>query len=300
MNVVLEEKRTEPFETDCLRVLRREGGFFVLGERARVRVTGADRLRYLNGQLSNDLRRLVPGEAMRALLLTAKGKLCADVFVWIDGESLIVDADVSLEEALPARLERYAVADDVAFELLAPVAERCHVFGSVSAGRDGLQIRRLGVEGLDVASLPNDLREAGADEVELLRIERGLPRWGSELSEDTLPQEVGLDRIAVDFNKGCYVGQEVVSRIHSVGRVNRHLCGFVGDFNPSLAAAATLVDAGGRKFGRLTSAKFHPELRKTIALGFLQGQPAESSFVLQDESGTCLGTAERSQFPLLP
>jgi tRNA-modifying protein YgfZ len=299
VNPVLEEKRAVPLETEHLRALRREGGFFVLGERTRVRVTGTDRLRYLNGQLSNDLRHLVPGEAMPALLLTAKGKLCADVFVWIDGESLIVEADASLEEALPARLERYAVSDDVAFEVLGREAQRCHVFGSVSAGMDGLRIRRLGVEGVDVASPPNDLREAKSDEVELLRIERGLPRWGSELSEDTLPQEVGLDRIAVDFNKGCYVGQEVVSRIHSVGRVNRHLCGFVGEFDPSLAGAATLVDAAGRKSGRLTRAAYHPELRKTVALGFLQGQPAESSFVLQDESGACLGTAERSQFPLL-
>ena len=90
-----------PVETERLRALRRDGGFFVLDERTRVRVTGADRLRYLNGQLSNDLRRLVTGEAMPALLLTAKGKLCADVYVWIDGESIIVEADVSLEEALP-------------------------------------------------------------------------------------------------------------------------------------------------------------------------------------------------------
>ena len=298
MNLMLEEKKAVPFDTEHLRALRRQGGFFAVGERTRVRVTGADRLRYLNGQLSNDLRRLVPGEAMPALLLTAKGKLCADVFVWLDGESVIVEADASLKEALPARLERYAVSDDIAFELLAP-AERWHLFGSVSAGRDGLRIRRLGVEGVDVTSAPTDVSEAGRDEVELLRIERGLPRWGSELSEDTLPQEVGLDRTAVDFNKGCYVGQEVVSRIHSVGRVNRHLCGFVGDFDPSLAGAAILTDAGGRKSGRLTSAKFHPELRKTVALGFLQGQLAESSFVLQDESGACLGTAERSQFPLL-
>jgi tRNA-modifying protein YgfZ len=288
-----------PVETERLRALRRDGGFFVLGQRTRVRLTGADRLRYLNGQLSNDLRRLVPGEAIPALLLTAKGKLCADVFVWIDGESLIVEADVSLEEALPARLERYAVSDDVTFELLGPDTERCHVFGSVSAGKDGLRIRRLGVEGVDVASAPTELRKAERDEVELLRIERGLPRWGSELSEDTLPQEVGLDQTAVDFNKGCYVGQEVVSRIHSVGRVNRHLCGFVGDFDPSVVGAVTLVDASGRKSGRLTSATFHPELRKSVALGFLQGQPAESSFGLQDESGACLGTAERSQFPLL-
>jgi tRNA-modifying protein YgfZ len=299
VNLVLEEKRTVPIETERLRALRRDGGFFVLDERTRVRVTGADRLRYLNGQLSNDLRRLVPGDAMPALLLTAKGKLSADVYVWIDGESIIIEADASLEEALLARLERYAVSDDVAFELLAPAAERCHVFGSVSAGRDGVRIRRLGVEGVDVGSPPHDSRKAGRDEVELLRIERGLPRWGSELSEDTLPQEVGLDRIAVDFNKGCYVGQEVVSRIHSVGRVNRHLCGFVGDFDPSIAGAATLVDSGGRKSGRLTSTAIHPELRKTVALGFLHGQSAESSFTLQDESGACLGTVERSQFPLL-
>ncbi len=74
--------------------------------------------------------------------------------------------------------------------------------------------------------------EARSDEIELLRIERGIPRWGNELSEDTLPQEAGLDEMAVDFKKGCYVGQEVVSRIHSVGRVNRRLCGFVGDFEP--------------------------------------------------------------------
>ena len=299
MNLVLTEKKTLPSETERLRALRHPGGFFVLGDRTRVRVTGGDRLRYLNGQLSNDLRSLVPGEAMPALLLTAKGKLCADVFVWIDGESLIVEADALLEEALPARLERYAVSDDVAFELLPSVTERCHVFGSVSAGRDGLRTRRLGVEGVDVASPPHDLPEAGRDEVELLRIERGLPRWGRELSEETLAQEVGLDRTAVDFNKGCYVGQEVISRIHSVGRVNRHLCGFVGDFDPSRAGAATLVDAGGRKAGRLTSATYHPELGKTVALGFLQGQPSASSFTLEDESGACLGTAERSQFPLL-
>ena len=286
-------------ETERLRALRCDGGFFLLDQRTRVRVTGADRLRYLNGQLSNDLRRLVPGEAMPALLLTAKGKLCADVFVWIDRDSLIVEADVSLEQALPARLERYAVSDDVSFELLGTEAERCHVFGSVSANKDGLRIRRLGVEGVDVGSVPNELREASHDEVELLRIERGLPRWGREITEDTLPQEVGLDQTAVDFQKGCYVGQEVVSRIHSVGRVNRYLCGFIGDFDPSLAGAVTLVDAGGRKSGRLTSATYHPELQKTVALGFLQGQPAELSFVLQDESGACLGTAERSQFPLL-
>ena len=101
-----------------------------------------------------------------------------------------------------------------------------------------MRIRRLGTEGIDLPSAPESLMEAGSQEIELLRIERGIPRWGNELSEETLPQEAGLDRIAVDFKKGCYVGQEVVSRIHSVGRVNRHLRGFVGNFDPSRASKA--------------------------------------------------------------
>ena len=288
-----------PSGTSRLTHFRREGGFFFPGPRTRVRVTGADRLRYLNGQLSNDLRRLVPGEAIAALILTAKGKLCADLFVWIDGDALIVEADASLEDSLPARLERYAVADDVAFELMPQDPHRCHVFGSLPAGEGSVRVRRLGVQGLDLSNVPENLMEAGSDEIELLRIERGIPRWGNELSEDTLPQEAGLDEIAVDFKKGCYVGQEVVSRIHSVGRVNRRLCGFVGDFEPSKSTFATLLSAGGHKAGRLTSAAYHPELQKTVSLGFVQTQIADSCFSVMDESGACLGSVERSEFPLV-
>ena len=285
--------------TSRLSHLRRAGGFFFPGPRTRVRVTGADRLRYLNGQLSNDLRRLAPGEAMAALLLTGKGKLCADVFVWVDGDAFVVEADASLGESLPARLERYAVSDDVTFELMPQELQLCHVFGSVPTSEGGVRVRRLGVEGVDLARAPGNLMEAGEDEIELLRIERGIPRWGNELSEDTLPQEAGLDRIAVDFKKGCYVGQEVVSRIESVGRVNRRLCGFVGDFDPAGARVATLLGSGGHKAGRLTSAAYHHELARTVCLGYVQSQIADQSFSVVGESGACLGEAERSEFPLV-
>lgn len=284
---------------DRLSQLRREGGFFFLGRRTRVRVTGADRLRYLNGQLSNDLRRLVPGEAMAALVLTAKGKLCADVFVWIDGDALIVEGDSLLEEALPSRLERYAVSDDVAFELMPEQPQRCHLFGALATASDGLRIRRLGVEGVDRLEPIAGLPEASPDEIELLRIERGIPRWGNELSEEILPQEADLDQKAVDFKKGCYVGQEVVSRIHSVGRVNRRLCGFIGDFDSAKGSSATLLTSGGQKAGQLTSAAYHPELQKAVSLGYLHAQIKDHSFSVMDETGTCLGKAERSEFPLV-
>ena len=160
VNLVLDEKRTAPSDTERLRALRRQGGFFVLGPRTRVRVTGADRLRYLNGQLSNDLRRLVPGEAIPALLLTAKGKLCADVFVWIDGESLIVEAEAALGEALVTRLERYAVSDDVAFELLPPSAERCHFLARSPQGGRACEFAASVSRESIVPAPPNDLPEA--------------------------------------------------------------------------------------------------------------------------------------------
>lgn len=288
-----------PSGTSRLSTLRREGGFFFLGPRTRICVTGADRLRYLNGQLSNDLRRLAPGEAMASLILTAKGKLCADVFVWFDEEALVVEGHASLEKTLPARLERYAVSDDVAFDLMPQDPQRCHVFGLSSAGKGGLRIRRLGVEGVDLRGAPDNLMEASNDEIELLRIERGIPRWGDELSEETLPQEAGLDQIAVDFKKGCYVGQEVVSRIHSVGRVNRYLCGFVGEFDPLKGRAATLLASNDHKAGRLTSAAYHPELQQTVSLGYVNARAPDSSFSVVDETGACLGRAERSQFPIV-
>jgi tRNA-modifying protein YgfZ len=300
VNVVLEEQKTSSPDAERLKHLRKQGGFFPLRPSVRVRVTGEDRLRYLNGQVSNDLRRLSAGEAMPALLLSAKGKLCADVFVWIDEESLLVEADAALGDGLLARLERYAVADDVACESVSSAPQACHLFGAASSAATGLRIRRIGIEGVDLSLPPAGLAEASADDVELLRIERGVPRWGNELSEETLPQEAGLDRNAVDFKKGCYVGQEVVSRIHSVGRVNRHLCGFIGNFNPTIAGKATLADSAGQKCGRLTSAAYHPGLRKSIALGFLQSQAAEVSFSVVDETGACFGQAERSQFPLVP
>lgn len=281
-----------------LRLLRSLGGVFSPGPRTVLRVTGADRLRFLNGQVTNDLRRLEPGRAMRALVLTAKGKLCADVWIWSDGDALLIEADAALEDSLPARLERYAVADDVVFEKVSP-PDVFHVFGPAAERFSGLRLPRLGVDGVDLPAAPEGLPEASAEEVEVLRLERGLPVWGRELDADTLPQEAGLERLAVDFHKGCYVGQEVVSRIESVGRTNRRLWGFVGDFEPGAVAGAELWDAEEKKSGRLTSAAFHPALEKSMALGYLPVRATDTSFSIRSESGACLGRAERSEFPLV-
>ncbi len=268
-------------------------GYFALAGLGRIRVTGADRLRYLNGQTSNNLNTLKPGEAMSSLVLTAKGKLCAPVQIWSEGDSLIVETVAGLLETLAARLERYAISDDVSFEPIESISG-WHVVGETV---EGLKVSRLGTPGFDVAIPPEGLEELSADEVERLRILRGVPAWGSELDEDTLPQEARLETTSVDFHKGCYVGQEVVSRLRSVGRVNEILTLFRGEISlPEGRRVWALQDSKGGKAGRITSVA--PLSPPFAALGYSSTRSEETLFSVIDETGACLGRVEKTEFPL--
>lgn len=220
--------------------IRNCGIFFRLDHFARLELTGNDRVRYLNGQCSNDVRNLTPGgPAISACILSARGKLDAVVWIWAESERLIVECDASLAEALAMRLEKYIVADDVILTPLPISRPEWHVIpgtqgAPVSSTSHNLRaIPRFGQPGFDVAAeeispqwTDAGFVEADADMLKLLRVENRVPAWGAELTPDTLPAEAGLDRTAVDFHKGCYLGQEVVSRIESVGRANRTLRAF--------------------------------------------------------------------------
>lgn len=197
-------------------------------------------------------------------------------------------------ESLLARLERYAISDDVAFEPVEASTSAWHVFGPAADALPGRPVKRLGLAGCDVGAEPSGVSLATPGEIEFLRIQQGIPRWGAEIDENILPQEAGLDRFAVDFHKGCYVGQEIVSRLKSVGRVNRRLCGFVGE---TASQGATIVNSLGKLVGRITS--FAPQTRGIIALGYLSSSEEGVDFSLQDESGACLGSVERCEFPLV-
>lgn len=268
-------------------------GYFALEGLGRIRVTGVDRLRYLNGQTSNDLRKLQPRTAMSALVLTAKGKLCAPVRIWENEDSLIVETVADLTETLLTRLERYAISDDVSFEPIEAITG-WHVLGG---GTEGMQVERLGLPGCDVEALPAGLEEFSADQVERIRIVHGVPAWGRELDEDTLPQEARLETSAVDFHKGCYVGQEVVSRLRSVGRVNEILTLFRGEASlPAGRRAWPLVDSRGAKAGRITSVA--PLESSLCALGYASTRSDETVFSVIDETGACLGRVEKTEFPL--
>jgi folate-binding protein YgfZ len=276
-----------------------QGGAFAVADVARFAITGADRLRYLNGQVSNDLRKLAPGRAMQACVLSAKGRLDAVVWIWSEPERFVVECDAALAEALAMRLERYIVADDVVVEPLPP-AQKFHVFGPAAAGREGLEIARVGLPGVDVDALPADVLEATPDEIERLRIERCVPRWGAELGPDTLPAEAGLDATAVDFHKGCYIGQEVVSRGIVQGRPNWGLWGLRASPGSGLLPGQELRGLErNRPLARVRSVARSPVTGELLALAFVHREAARPGpLPLRREDGEVDVVVE--QLPFLP
>ena len=227
---------------------------FELKNQTQLLFTGPDRLRYLNGQVTQDLRKLSLDRALPACVTNAKGRLQATVWIADLNGALLVDAHPDVAETLPARLERYIVADDVSLEnqTLSHTLFHCLNQPPVLPGiTEPTVVRssRLGVPGWDLrvpnAALQETRMILGVSvdshlSWEQLRISHGIPAWGAELSEDTLPPEAGLDQTHVDYHKGCYIGQEVLSRIKSVGHVNRRLV--------VLSAAATGDLKGSKLF----------------------------------------------------
>lgn len=202
------------------------GRWFPLGDRSIFRLTGPDRVRYLNGQVTNDVARPLDQEAIAACLCNIKGRVEALVHISADGDSLILDGERAQREAIHARLERYLIADDCE---ITDETDRYRLVHHFVEGGPGVRSRRLSEEGYDLmlekeAAVPFGyalcLDDAELAHHELLAL---FPRGGYEITGEEFPAELRLDETAVDFHKGCYLGQEIISRIESVGKVKRRL-----------------------------------------------------------------------------
>lgn len=219
-----------------------------------VRVEGAEAGAFLQGQLTNDIEHLASGQGCYAALLTHKGKMLADMRVLASGGAMLIVGERSRLPVVLSRIQRYKIGFDVAatdqsdaltvLSLIGPACDRfvepvdvaadehanatCEIAGnSVTAARTD-----VGVDLICPAAATNEIVGwAEAHDVvvideqaaEVLRVERGRPRFGFELDETVIPEEAGLNARAVNFEKGCYVGQETVARLHYKGRPNRRL-----------------------------------------------------------------------------
>src|SRR5437762_6061350 len=260
--------------------------FLDLSERAKFRITGTDRLRFLNGQITNDLRKASETSAIEACILNAKGKTDAHIFVSASGESFLVDAAADLRETLRVRLERYVIADDVQIEDVTDQFSLFHLLSKQPPAPEFgriVSVHRFAEPGWDmwveVAQHGALLQELSlrwtlldSDAAEVMRIEQGIPRWGRELTAEIIPIEANLEQRTIDYQKGCYIGQEVISRIKMSGQTNKRLCGLISPDRIPLQSGMKLAapSKDGREVGWITSATHSERLGKEIALGYVK------------------------------
>jgi tRNA-modifying protein YgfZ len=242
--------------TDSYRAMTEGCAVVDRSERGKLALTGAEMKGFLHGQVTNDVERLEPGDGCYAAFLTPKGKMLGDLRILDAGDELLLDCErVALQE-LFNMIRRYKLGREVelhkrtlergllsligpdarrvagASEL--PEAEHAHRAARIGGAAVRLIATDLGVDVLcdaaDTEPVAAALIAAGAvpateDAAEVRRVETGRPRYGADLDETVIPQEAGLNERAVSFEKGCYVGQETVARLHFRGKPNRHLRG---------------------------------------------------------------------------
>jgi tRNA-modifying protein YgfZ len=275
--------------------------FFDLSARAKLRVTGADRIRFLNGQTTNDVRKAGPEATQESCVLNTKGHLDAHIFLSATPNDIWIDADQELREPLQTRLERYVIADDVMIEDVTDQFALFHVLADsepkISGAKFCFRSWRLGIDGWDLwvevaraeavkSTLAADYRAMDESEWEVLRIENGIPRWGRELTPEIIPPEANLQMRAIDYEKGCYIGQEVISRMKMSGQTRQRLSGLTSEI---ALVPGMEVRAGTKVVGRVTSAVFSQRMNSHIALAMIKRgytEPGTSLVTLADGAET--------------
>lgn len=329
--------------------LHETAGVLDLSFRSRICLTGADRVRFLHGQVTNDVKRLKGGEGCYAALVTAKGKMQSDLNICALQDELLLDFEPGLTAAVSQRLEKYIVADEVQIVDVAPlygllsvqgpkaesVIRAVELFNEIPtknfhslklqeetlgeiylmnqprlaapqssaavpaaspsgvpplrsetlrkpAGEDAcatlgfdlfVPVNSLGevADKLIAAAKAMGGRACGWQPFEIARIEAGIPRFAADMDETNIPLECGIEHRAVSYNKGCYIGQEVINRIHTIGHVNKELRGLrLPNDSKSLPAKGDKLFHNGKEVGYVTSAARSPKLNANLALGYVR------------------------------
>jgi folate-binding protein YgfZ len=286
-------------------------GVYDLSRRAKISLTAGDRVRWLNGMVTNNIRDLEPGRGVYAFLLNPQGHILGDLYAYNRGDSLLLDTDRLQVEKILAVFDKYIIMDDVEVSNLSDQLTSVGIAGPKSrealqaAGFEFSELRPLQFVGIawqqiratllrgdnpsvesfelwlapaDVGKVYEALVNAGAKPVgtaaiELLRIASGIPSYGVDIRERDLPQETEQERV-LNFSKGCYVGQEIVERIRSRGQVRRKFVGFKID--GQLPAVGSKIQVEGKDVGEITSAASLPVANdeSRMALGYIRREAA--------------------------
>ncbi len=324
-----------------LHALLHTAAFAPLDSTGWVRITGEDRVRWLNGMVTNSIQSLALGEGCYSFVLNAQGRIQGDLIAWMREECILLETGRPAE--LAAWLERYIIMDDVELAVLEP--QQAAASGAMSLSRRGLLlagphaasmlanilasaelpaplhfmqqtwqsasieifhlpsplVARFQIwsqkanilEQIESALLAQGVPQAQESDLNALRLLEGTPRFGTDIRDKELPQETAQTR-ALHFNKGCYLGQEIVERIHSRGAVHRTFSGFLLTGTvPAAGTPLTTAEEPGKPVGELTSAAQMelPGGPVTVALGYIRREFLERKSALVYSGGTALPTS---------
>jgi aminomethyltransferase len=307
------------------------GGVYDLGWRAQFLITGRDRVRWLNGMVSNNVRDLAPGSGNYNFLLSAQGHILGDLWIYNRGEDFVATTERAQLEPILKALRKYIIMDQV--ELTVPehtsigvqgprageVLQRAEFQGAFPEAMSLVEINwrsralslaqraggRLGTYEIWMAPeeapaiwdalVTSGAVPVGAEAIEMFRVAAGLPRVGVDIGDRELPQETAQTQ-ALHFGKGCYIGQEIVERIRARGNVHRTFTGFKID--GALPAPGTKLQVEGKDAGEITSARRIPQPEGqdwiTLALGYVRREHAAPGTRLQ--AGDAIATVSSLPF----
>ena len=269
--------------------IRENGTGFYEQKRALIEVSGKEAVQFLNGLITNDVAKLADGSTMFAAFPNAQGRLLALVRVMRVGDKFLFETEQTTHEKIYQNLFRFTFAGDFFVEDL---SEKYSYF-SMENGKWKMENVGL-IEfkthiGADYFVPKNsaehfqeELKNQNAIEIsdelyEVLRIENGIPKYGVDIDETTIVPEIGLPDV-INYNKGCYIGQEIIARIYFRGHIAKQLKGLILQSEPRAVANGQLPNlqndelksTEGKNAGRVTSITFSPKLQKTIALGYVR------------------------------
>ena len=289
------------------RALREGAGVLAREHRRVLAIGGAEAAEYLQGQLTNDVEALEPGEGVYAALLDRKGHMQGDMRVLRTAGGFSIDTESLAGDAVLRHLSTYKIGRDVTIEevtdqrailsVIGPAASEIALGGPLARPEDGHREAQVGgvdcivvatdlgldlfVASADAPAVRETVLAAGAEPVgeqaaEIVRVEAGRPRFGREMTTATIPQEAGINERAVSFTKGCYIGQETVARLHYRGKPNRRLRGL------RLSAPAEAGDSirlAERELGQVGTAVLSPALGP-IALAIVRREAEPGASVV--------------------
>jgi folate-binding protein YgfZ len=238
--------------------------------RGRIQATGEDRARLLHALSTNHVQQMKPGDQVYCFFLTAQGRIISDAILVCEQERFLIDVEREVLDMVLKHIDHYIIADDVTLEDVTAQTFSVRAGSSWIYGNADQKVTTITETGLEPAT---------EDDWRTYRIEQFRPRFGEDITSTTLPQETGLPE-ALHFQKGCYLGQEIVERIRSRGHVNKMLVGLSIDGGP-VPAPGTKVHFEGAEAGEVTSAVASPAFGQVRAIAMVRTQATKPGTIVQ-------------------